>query len=394
VLLKSPLALLVAAVLGALVARRNMAPRGTWLVVVVPAAILLTYCSATRALQMGIRYVLPVVPAMLLLGGAFVASRFARTWPGRLVLAVIAAGSFTVVATGWPHFIGFFNLAGGGPANGYRLCANGNVDWFQRVDTGREALRQRHRDLVFLDEAAGPRFGRVAIYTQDLKAIDPRDPARTYHWLDRFTPFDRDGAAWLAYDVTPDAFADAIASGDARAADDLALAWLRENDLAKARQAVAPLPGAAADAGRTATAALVEMVAAAGTDASARDAAAEALATAGQFELALALLDRTQRTNAVKVFWLLRRTGAHVAAIDFLESAGADGTRTVEEVALLAASLLEGGGHRYPPQPMRALELIQRGPAPAPDSPGYGPWQEFERRVRFEIEHARRLESR
>lgn len=385
VLCKTPLVLLGASVLGLCVARRASSSRGLWLCALVPPCALLLYCSATRSLQMGIRYVLPVVPALLMLAGTALGGPWRRTRLGRAVLAAVVAGSLWNVIAGWPHFIGFFNLAAGGSTGGYRICADGNCDWEQRCDTGQVALRERHPDLVFLRPGQGPRFGRVAAYVDSLKAADPRDASRTYHWLTRFAPFDHDCAAWFAYEVTPDSFQRAITAGDRRAAEDLALAWLAQRDFGRARQALDLVAGGASDAAIVQTRSLVELVAAAGDDAGKREAAVRQLTAAGHFELALALVDPSQRANAVAVFWLMVRTGRQLDAIDFLEAKGADGSRTIDEVVLLAASLVDGGGRHYVPDPMRALELMQRGPAPAEDSPWHGPWLELEARVRHAV---------
>lgn len=382
VLCKTPLVLLVVSLLGLFVARRASSSRGSWPCALVPPFALLLYCSATRSLQMGIRYVLPVVPALLMLAGAFLGRPWTRTGLGRVVLAVVVGGSMWNVVSGWPHFIGFFNSIAGGSTGGYRICADGNCDWYQRHETGQVALRERHPDLVFLRPGQGPRLGRVAAYVETLKADDPRDATRTYHWLTRFAPFDHDGAAWFAYDVTPDSFAQAVAAGDRRAAEDLALAWLAQRDFGRAREALDLVTDGANDAAIRQTRSLLELVAAAGDDAGKRDAAARQLTAAGHFELALSLADPSQRANAVAVFWLMVRTGRHLDAIDFLETKGADGSRTTEEVVLLAASLVDGGGRHYVPDPMRALELMQRGPAPAAGSPWHGPWQALQARVR------------
>jgi hypothetical protein len=246
-LVKTPLATLSLAALGAAALvqawrRRAMEPRFLWSCALIPPLALLVYLSATRALQMGVRYVMPVVPALLLLAGAWLRHPWALTKLGRGITALAVAGSLFVVVLGWPYYIGFFNSIAGGSQGGYRICADGNCDWMQRHGPGQEALRRRHPQLAFLRIHEGPRFGLVAAYTANLKIVDPEDPTRTYHWLTRFTPIDRDGAAWLAFEVTPAAFEHLIAAGDRRAACDLALAWLRERDFVRARAALAMLP--------------------------------------------------------------------------------------------------------------------------------------------------------
>jgi hypothetical protein len=77
--------------------------------------------------------------------------------------------------------------------------------------------------------------------------------------------------------------------------------------------------------------------------------------------------------------------------VRFLEAAGADGSRTTEEVLLLAASLCDGGRH-YAPEPMHALALMLAGPAPAADSPLAGPWGDLMARVRAAVAREQALD--
>jgi hypothetical protein len=394
VLCKTPLVLLLPALLGAGLCWRKAHARWTWLCALLPPAVVLLYCSATRSLQMGIRYVLPVVPAMWMLAGAWLAQPWLRWRPLRaMVVLLVVVGSLANVVAGWPHFVGFFSAVVGGPAGGYRLCGDGNCDWNQRFATGQQTLQQRYPDMVFLRPGQGPRFGRVAVYTEDLATLDPRDPTRLHHWLRRFAPFDHDGAAWFVYDITAASFEGAVAAGDVRAADDLALAHVAVGDFAAAQQALDRFAEVAGTAAMEGTRRLVASMAAAGPDRVARNAAAIALATAGHDELALAWIDRDRRSNAVLTFWLMVRSGQPREAVAFLEAIGNDGSRTVEEVALLAAYLCESNRLR-PPDPMKALELMQRGPSPNADSPWHGPWQQLEARVRAAAKQAQELGGR
>jgi len=392
-LYKVPVSIWSLGALAVLTGRAAGGGRGLWTTALVPAALLLAYCSATRALQMGVRYVLPAVPAMLMLAAAF-AGR--RPWGKltRLVVAAALATSLWQVAVGWPHFVGYFNALSGGPAAGYRVVADGNCAWGQERESGRAALAARHPELTFLPPASGPRFGRVAAWWQDLKAVDPRDGERTYHWLSRFEPLDHAGAAWLAYEVAAVDFERAAAAGDARAAVDLALAWLRERRYDEARRALTLVEPADEEAARTA--ALIEASAAADRDASGRDALAVALSEAGHFDLALARIDRSRRQNAVLVYWLLWRAGRQQAAVEHLDQAGADGSRTTEEVGLLAMSLYNGAD-QYPPDPERALEYMQQhielGKAPGPDDPARASWDGLMAQVRGAVARERRLEG-
>jgi 4-amino-4-deoxy-L-arabinose transferase-like glycosyltransferase len=384
VLCKTPTVVLLAAAAGLFAALRARQERAFWACLLLPAGAVLAFCSATRALQMGVRYVLPVVPALLALAAAWLGRPWPRrAWQAAAALAVVVASLWNLAA-GWPHFVGFFNVFVGGQTGGWRVVADGNCDWNQRYDAGRQALLARHPDLEVAGPGLGPRLGRFAVYVDTLLAVDPLDHGRVHHWLRRFRPFDHDGAAWFACAATPEAFGAAIAAGDHRAAADLAYAWLARDDIAQARAALARAI-ARDDPAVERARAIVEEYAASAGDPRRRDALARELSAAGDDALALALVDRDRRDNAVFVFWLRFRTGQVAAAIDGLEAQSEDGSRTVEEVVYLASSLVDGGrDHRADPQ--RARDLMQRGPAPAADSPWHGLWRELERRVADAIE--------
>ncbi len=387
-LVKTPEPLWLLACLG--LPRLLAAVRGTAAVVVLPGLLLLAFYSATRSLQMGVRYVLPCVAAMWLVAAAAAETAWARRRVGRGLWTLTALVALAYVATGWPRFIGWFSWSSGGPANGFRLVADSNCDWHQRWSSGQDALRARHAQVTFLERGQGPRLGVVAAYCDDLKDVDPRDGTRCYHWLQRFSPIDHDGAAWLVFDVTPAAFHAAIAAGDDRAAEDLAVAHLMTDDVAAARAALDRVPPPRRGAAHAALQSLIEAIAAAGRDPAQRDACCMHAALQGHFELALALADRGPRANTLRVAALLVRTGRQLDAVRFVEAAGADGSRTTEEILLLASSLYDGGRH-YAPDPMHALELMQRGPAPAADSPLAGPWRDLEAKVRAALVRGRRL---
>ncbi|MEC8652694.1 MAG: glycosyltransferase family 39 protein [Planctomycetota bacterium] len=395
-LVKTPEAVWALAALSIFSLRVFAAERRLWSTALLPPLLLLGYCSATSALQMGVRYVLPMVPALLMLASAF-AGRRQRWGPiSKVLVAGLLGASLWPVATGWPHFVGYFNAVSGGQSRGFRVVADGNCAWGRQTrETGAAALLKRHPDLEVLGRSAGPRFGRFAVWWADLKTPDPRAPERRcYHWLTRFTPFDHEGAGWLAFEVSAQHFDRFIGAGSSRAAVDLAMAWLRQGRYDEARAALTragPLDPAAEQAR-----AWIDQFEAAGDDGAARDSLAVSLSEAGRYDLALSLIDRSRRTNAVLVYWLLWRGGRQTEAIEHLDRAGAGGSRTTEEVGLLALSLYNGGDD-YAPDPMRALRYMQKhiqdGNAPAPGTPEAASWQGLLASVEAAVARERQLEG-
>jgi hypothetical protein len=109
---------------------------GLWLGALLLSALL-------SHLDIGIRYLLPALPAgLLLLGGLLAPLRFhlrdlrllrlrSADRPA-LVLALVLALLYAGAAVGaHPHYLPFFNRLAGGPAGGWRYLANSNSDWGQ-----------------------------------------------------------------------------------------------------------------------------------------------------------------------------------------------------------------------------------------------------------------------
>jgi hypothetical protein len=139
-LVKTPIILLALLALAAvlLLAKAHTRPRALFLLVAAAAF----YVLATQsALNIGYRHALPALPYLLLVIAGLAAPelhavRLARPRPR----AILAAGViWLVIVALWihPSYLSYFNPAAGGPANGYRLLTDSNVDW------GQDLLRLR-----------------------------------------------------------------------------------------------------------------------------------------------------------------------------------------------------------------------------------------------------------
>ncbi len=93
------------------------------------------------ALNIGYRHVLPALPYLLLLASGLAVVRWRSVrWSPVAPPRLLAVGLTLVVLVAlWihPHYLSYFNLAAGGPAHGYRLLTDSNVDW------GQDLLRLR-----------------------------------------------------------------------------------------------------------------------------------------------------------------------------------------------------------------------------------------------------------
>ena len=218
--------------------------RDATLVLGLAALVPFLYLSLVAKLQVGIRYVLPLYPIGCVFVGGVVTLPWLRARSERTRLNLLAAFLGGCVFSLWyafPDGVGYYNVVSGGGATGWRRYHDSNSDWGQQQDLGYSTLLARHRGLERLQRFDGPRLGTLAIRVRFRLPRDPEDPSRARHWLDAFEPVDRVNAAWLCYEVTPEAWRPA-AEADPRARADLTLALFGAGRLTEARDEMRLLP--------------------------------------------------------------------------------------------------------------------------------------------------------
>jgi len=92
---------------------------------------MLIFFSLPTKINIGIRYILPLLPLLAILAGK-TARVESRAW--RRVLAILCiwyAGSALWI---YPHYIAYFNEFVGGPSKGYKYLVDSNLDWGQNLD--------------------------------------------------------------------------------------------------------------------------------------------------------------------------------------------------------------------------------------------------------------------
>jgi hypothetical protein len=142
--IKEPLALLAGLVVSSLLffVPGTRAPWRTAAILIPPAVFLAA--AMKGSIDIGIRHVIPVLPFLYLLV-CFQLTRVGKTGLAVLgVLIVMAAIESITIA---PDYIGFFNLAVGGPTHGTTYLSDSNIDWGQDV--------ARLADWLHSDQARG-----------------------------------------------------------------------------------------------------------------------------------------------------------------------------------------------------------------------------------------------
>jgi 4-amino-4-deoxy-L-arabinose transferase-like glycosyltransferase len=99
--------------------------------------------------QIGVRYVLPILPLLFVWTSRIVAS-LARSRVGIGILAVLLLWQAWAATHAFPNYIPYFNELAGGPVGGQALLDDSNVDWGQSIKLAAEYVRTHHLQNVNL----------------------------------------------------------------------------------------------------------------------------------------------------------------------------------------------------------------------------------------------------
>ncbi len=100
----------------------------------VPAIVLLIFVSSQTGINQHARYALPVLPFLLIAASGALRSGngLGATWRHRIAMVLIVLSAWESLSV-YPHSLSFFNLAAGGPSEGYRhlgiQATDSNLDW-------------------------------------------------------------------------------------------------------------------------------------------------------------------------------------------------------------------------------------------------------------------------
>jgi len=152
--IKTPLATLALLVLAAAAAIKLRPPQDDSGPGLVFAAFCLSYASmaVSGSINLGLRHLLPIYPAVFILAGAAIGQPFARFTSSRGPIVVLVSLLAVETAMAAPHYISFFNRAVGGSQNGYRHLVDSSSDWGQDLPQLARWLQlpELHGQAVFL----------------------------------------------------------------------------------------------------------------------------------------------------------------------------------------------------------------------------------------------------
>lgn len=136
---KTPLLVLAGSAAGLWLAFRNFRKDYLWLIL--PPAVFFAI-ALTAKVQIGYRHIMPVMPFLAVLTGLALA-RLPWGKKGAALAAALLTLNAVSVLRAHPHYLAYFNEAAGGPANGYNLLVDSNLDWGQDVKALAAHLRER-----------------------------------------------------------------------------------------------------------------------------------------------------------------------------------------------------------------------------------------------------------
>jgi 4-amino-4-deoxy-L-arabinose transferase-like glycosyltransferase len=136
------------------------------------AALVYFVLAMTGSINIGVRYLLPMVP-LLAVGTASQIARQSR--PVRFAGWLCGAWLLVVAVLAHPHYLEYFNECAGGPANGYTRLVDSNLDWGQDAKRLKQFLAENSLTNASLDYFGTPRA--LGYYAIPCKNVTP-DQAR------------------------------------------------------------------------------------------------------------------------------------------------------------------------------------------------------------------------
>lgn len=226
---KTPLLVLLGALGGAWLAWRNFRKDYLWLIL--PPALFFA-AAMTSKVQIGYRHIMPVMPFLAVLTGLALA-RLLKLKAGVWLAAGLLALNAASVLRAHPHYLAYFNEPAGGPANGYKLLVDSNLDWGQDLGGVAAYLKGRGNPPVIFSyfgvarpENYGVEYTPLGVVSNaDLKgtgaqvcgmkelllAVSATNLQGTYYpdketfsWLKSRKPVFTAGYSIFVYDLTPD----------------------------------------------------------------------------------------------------------------------------------------------------------------------------------------------
>jgi hypothetical protein len=133
--------------------------------IILPSLLYLAV-AMTGKTDVGLRYILPLYPLMILLAAKAVAECLRRKW-SRVSFVALIAWQCIACAWSYPHYLAYFNEFVGGPRNGYRWLVDSNLDWGQDLKGLKRWMDDNgasHINLAYFGSADPGNYGIECTY--------------------------------------------------------------------------------------------------------------------------------------------------------------------------------------------------------------------------------------
>lgn len=210
-LVKTPMPAILSFFAGVLVLFRRADERAVNIYILSMAALFIAAASASN-LQLGIRYILPAMPLLLIVAGqgasAMVGSKGFKKAAGYALIfwsVAAAAGAF-------PDHLSYFNGLIGGSGNGYKYLRDSNVDWGQDLPALRDLMKKEGIDEVGIYYFGGADAEYYGIKSQPVTEAELAVPGKKVYaisaqyldavkWAKGLKPSARAGDSIFVYDM-------------------------------------------------------------------------------------------------------------------------------------------------------------------------------------------------
>lgn len=170
-LMKTPLATLVALACTLACWRKLVASQPEMSLIIGVALSGFALAACLSQVNIGVRYLLPGYALAFVPIGILTTLPFRREWQRLLCCAALISGAAAASLSVAPNQLAFFNLAFGGPSQGYKYLSDSNLDWGQ--DLGKLA--------DWLEDQGNP-----TIYLAYFGSAPPASFGIQYQWLPTF----------------------------------------------------------------------------------------------------------------------------------------------------------------------------------------------------------------
>jgi len=163
----------------------------------IPVLFFVVYLNFFLSAQLGIRYLLVILPFVFIFTGSLIRKWTRMTRRSRILVDLAVAGMALSNVTWLPHYLSYFNAFVWDRKQAYRILADSNLDWGQN-QLYLAAYCQVNPDAKIKPD--GPVAGKIIISSNDLLGITA-NPEK-YRWLrENFKPVNHVAYSYLVFEI-------------------------------------------------------------------------------------------------------------------------------------------------------------------------------------------------